>query len=137
MEVKTWRDCQDVVIEHFPYKGKQNKVNGISIRWLSKHGDDGHGYPEYGLRFFTAKPGGEIPIHSHFYHQTMYILSGEFECWSFDSATDGLKEKAICGPGSFIYVPSLEPHGMRNTSDAEEATFLCCICNVYEDEPGM
>ncbi|MBW1711899.1 MAG: cupin domain-containing protein [Deltaproteobacteria bacterium] len=134
MEVKAWRDCQDVVIEKFPYKGKQNKVTGISIRWLSKHGDDGNGYPEYGLRFFTAKPGGEIPIHNHFYHQTMYILSGEFECWSFDPDTDELKEKKICGPGSVVYVPSQEPHGMKNTSDTKEATFLCCICNVYEDE---
>jgi len=134
MEVTAWRDCQDVVIEKFPYKGKQNKVTGISIRWLSKHGDDGNGYPEYGLRFFTAKPGGEIPIHNHFYHQTMYILSGEFECWSFDPDTDELKEKKICGPGSVVYVPSQEPHGMKNTSDTKEATFLCCICNVYEDE---
>ena len=135
MQINHWKDCEDVVIEKFPYKGKQNPVNGISIRWLSKFGDDGQGYPEYGLRFFTAKPNGEIPIHSHFYHQTMYILTGEFECWSFDNETDEMKEKKICGPGSFIYVPSMEPHGMRNTSDTEEATFLCCIANVYvEDE---
>jgi len=23
---------------------------------------------------------------------------------------------------------------MKNLSETEEATFLCCICNVYEDE---
>jgi hypothetical protein len=28
----------------------------------------------------------------------------------------------------------MEPHGMKNLSEIEEATFLCCICNVYEDE---
>lgn len=134
MEVKHWKECPDKTIDKFPYKGKQNDVKGISIRWLSKSGDDGNGYPEYGLRFFTAKPGGEIPIHNHFYHQTMYILSGEFECWSFDPKTDEITQKDICGPGCFIYVPSMEPHGMRNTSDTEEATFLCCIANVYENE---
>ena len=134
MEVKTWQECEDVAIDKFPYRGKMNDVKGISIRWLSKCGDDGNGYPEYGLRFFTAKPGGEIPIHSHFYHQTMYILTGEFECWSFNPETDEMSEKEICGPGSFVYVPSMEPHGMKNTSDTEEATFLCCIANVYEED---
>jgi quercetin dioxygenase-like cupin family protein len=33
-----------------------------------------------------------------------------------------------------IHVPSLEPHGMKNISDSETATFLCCICNVYDNE---
>ncbi len=72
-------------------------VIGTSVRWLSKCGDDGHGYPEYGLRHFTIQPGGSIPIHSHFYNQTMYILTGEFECWAFDSETDQIVEKAIGG----------------------------------------
>ena len=127
-------DCLDVKIEKFPYRGKMLPVKGISVRWLSKTGDDGNGYPEYGLRLFTAQPGGEIPIHNHFYHQTMYILSGQFECWSFDPETDTLKDKKLCGPGSSIYIPSMEPHGMKNVSDTEPATFLCCICNVYEKE---
>jgi quercetin dioxygenase-like cupin family protein len=80
----------------------------------SKHGDDGQGYPEYGLRFFTIQPGGQIPIHNHFYHQTMFILSGDFECWDFDPETDEIKEKFICGPGTAVYISSLAPHGMKN-----------------------
>jgi hypothetical protein len=28
----------------------------------------------------------------------------------------------------------MEPHSIRNLSEKEEATFLCCIANVYEDE---
>jgi quercetin dioxygenase-like cupin family protein len=83
-------DVTDIKIEKFPYKGKMNEVIGTSVRWLSKHGDDGHGYPEYGLRLFTIQPGGQIPIHNHFYHQTMYILDGEFECWAFDAKSDQL-----------------------------------------------
>ena len=133
MQVVHWQDCEDTKIEKFPYRDKINEVIGTSVRWLSKHGDDGHGYPEYGLRFFTIQPGGQIPIHNHFYHQTMFIVSGEFECWNFDPETDEIKEKFICGPGTSVYIPSLAPHGMKNISD-QTGTFLCCICNVYDDQ---
>jgi len=136
MKTTHFKDCEDKKIDKFPYKGKMNDVIGTSIRWMSQHGDDGHGNPDYGLRFFTIQPGGQIPIHNHFYHQTMYIRSGEFECWSFDAETDELVKKKICGPGTSIYIPSLEPHGMKNTTD-EPATFLCCICNVYDEEETL
>ena len=134
MEILNWKDSVDVKVEKIPYKNKMSDVSGISVRWLSKFGEDDSGRPEYGLRLFTAQPGGEIPIHNHFYIQTMYILSGQFECWSFDPQTSELVEKKICGPGDVIYVPSMEPHGMRNVSESDPATFLCCICNVYEDQ---
>ena len=136
MEVHNYKDCEDVKIDKFPYRGEMWDVIGTSIRWLSKHGDDGNGYPEYGLRFFTIQPGGQIPIHNHFYHQTMYILEGKFECWQFDPETDKIAQKKETGPGDFVYVPSMEPHGMKNIGD-EPATFLCCICNVYDEEEGL
>ena len=47
---------------------------------------------------------------------------------------DEMVEKVICGPGDSIYIPSMEPHGMKNASKTEPGTFLCCICNVYEDK---
>lgn len=134
MDVLNWKNSDDVEVKKFLYRDKMYDVKGISVRWLSKFGEDDMGLPEYGLRFFTAQPGGEIPIHNHFYIQSMYILSGQFECWRFDSETDELVEKHMCGPGDVIYVPSMEPHGMRNVSESEPATFLCCICNVYEQD---
>ena len=134
MIVQKALDVEDVKIETFPYKGKPYDVKGISVRWLSKCGDDGHGYPEYGLRLFTAAPGGEIPIHNHFYHQTMYILSGRFLCFEYDQETDQPTREVECGPGAAIYIPSMEPHGMKNLSDSEPGTFLCCIANVYEEQ---
>jgi quercetin dioxygenase-like cupin family protein len=133
MQVLNWKDCEDVKIEKFPYRGKPYDVKGISVRWLSKAGQDDSGYPEYGLRYFTAQPGGEIPIHNHFYHQTMYIVSGSFECYQYDSETDQVVKKVICNPGDAIFIPSMEPHGMKNLSDTEPGAFLCCICNVYEE----
>jgi quercetin dioxygenase-like cupin family protein len=134
MDLVKWKDVEDVKIAKFPYKGKPYDVKGISVRWLSKFGDDGTGYPEYGLRLFTAQPGGEIPIHNHFYIQTMYILSGRFECYQFDPKTDQKAKSCVAAAGDTVVVPSTEPHGMRNLSDTEPATFLCCICNVYEKE---
>jgi quercetin dioxygenase-like cupin family protein len=137
MNIVFWKDCEDKKIDKFPYRGKMHDVFGTSVRWLSKAGDDGHGYPEYGLRLFTIEPNGQIPIHNHFYHQTMYILDGEFECWSFDSKTDALVEKKTCGAGVSVYIPSMEPHGMKNMGSSP-GHFLCCICNVYdEDEPVL
>ena len=133
MEVLNFKDCEDVVIEKFPFKGRDLEVKGTSIRWLSRAGDDGTGYPEYGLRFFTIQPGGEIPIHNHFYHQTMYILSGTFECYQYDLDTEKVMQTKAAEAGDFVYVPSMEPHGMKNTGSAP-GTFLCCIANVYEDK---
>jgi quercetin dioxygenase-like cupin family protein len=121
-----------IKIDKVQYKNQYYKVKGVTLQWLSKHGQDHTGNPEYGLRLFTIEPGGEIPIHHHFYHQTMYILTGSFECWAYDTKTDQLKETIIARPGDCVYVPSMEAHGMKNLSDTKAGTFLCCICNVYE-----
>ena len=133
MDILNFKDCKEVKVDKFPFKGGMRDVTGTSIRWLSQYGDDGTGYPEYGLRHFTIQPGGEIPIHNHFYHQTMYILTGRAECWQFDLETEEKMQTKLTGPGDFIYVPSMEPHGMKNAGD-EPLTFLCCIANVYETD---
>ncbi|MFH1102186.1 MAG: cupin domain-containing protein [Pseudomonadota bacterium] len=135
MKIANYKDYEDKKIEKFPFKEKVRPVVGTSIRWLSQYGDDGTGYPEYGLRYFTIEPAGEIPIHNHFYHQTMFILSGKAECYQYDYDTEKVVVKKITGPGDFIYVPSMEPHGMKNIGN-EPLTFLCCIANVYDGEKG-
>ncbi len=66
--------------------------------------------------------------------QTMYVLSGRFECWRFDPQTDELLATVEVGPGDYIYIPSLEPHGMKNLSDEQAGSFLCCIANLYQDQ---
>jgi len=103
-------------------------VRDVGIRWLSQAGPDDS--PEYGLRFFTAGPGGEIPIHNHFYVQTMYILSGRMVVYSYDRETDEQISEWTVAPNEIIFVPSMEPHRMRNASKTEDATVLCCIANV-------
>jgi len=104
----------------------------VWIRWLSQAGPEGA--PEYGLRFFTIGPAGSIPIHNHLYYQTMYILSGRLLITSHDKKTDQKTEEKIMGPNDFVFIPTMEPHSMKNLSDQEEVTFLCCIANVYEED---
>jgi quercetin dioxygenase-like cupin family protein len=116
MIVMNVNDKKDQKIESYPYRGKPLPVKDVWIRWLSQAGPDGA--PEYGLRFFTIGPSGEIPIHNHLYYQTMYILSGHVKCFKHD----------------FIFIPTMEVHSMKNVSDKENVTFLCCIANVYEEE---
>jgi quercetin dioxygenase-like cupin family protein len=132
MDVLKIDELKDNKIESFPYKGRPLEVKGVSVRWLSREGEDESGQPEYGLRLFTVEPGGEIPIHKHLYMQTMYFLSGRFECFEYDSETDEVVSGVVCGPGEVVFVPGMEPHGMRNVSDTETGQFLCCICTLYD-----
>ncbi len=132
MNILNVNDTEEKKIENFPYRGKKLEVKKVGIRWLSQAGPEES--PDYGLRFFTIGPGGEIPIHKHFYMQTMYMLTGNLIVYSHDQETDAVIHEQTVGPNDFIFVPSMEPHSMRNESDFEGATFLCCIANVYEDE---
>ena len=132
MIVMNVNDKKDQKIETYPYKGKPLQVKNVCIRWLSQAGPEG--LPEYGLRFFTIGPGGEIPIHNHLYYQTMYILSGRLSVVSYNAKTDQKVEEKIMGANDFVFIPTMEPHSMKNLSDKENVTFLCCIANVYEEE---
>jgi len=125
-------DTRKNKIETFPYKGKPYEVRNVWIQWLSQTGPQGS--PDYGLRFFTIGARGEIPIHNHSYVQTMYILSGQIAVASHDLETDDTIEEKILGPNDFVFIPSMEPHSMRNLSDEEDVTFLCCIANIHEDQ---
>jgi quercetin dioxygenase-like cupin family protein len=132
MLVKQAQDVEERKITTYPYKGKPLPVKETYIRWLSQAGPKDS--PEYGLRFFTLGPGGEIPIHNHQYYQTMYILSGKLSATSHDAKTDAPVEEKTLAPGDFIFVPSMEPHSIRNLSATERATFLCCIGVVCTEE---
>jgi quercetin dioxygenase-like cupin family protein len=132
MIVMNVNEKADSKIETYPYKGKPLPVKDVWIRWLSQAGPERA--PEYGLRFFTIGPGGEIPIHNHLYYQTMYILSGQVRCFQHDPKTDQIVEEKSLGPNDFIFIPTMEVHSMKNVSDKKIVTFLCCIANVDEEE---
>ncbi len=128
-------DVEEAQVGAVRYKMASADAKDVRVRWLSRVGRDSEGSPTYGLRLFTVGPSGEIPVHNHSYVQTMYIVSGQFECWSFDPDTDQIIDKRICGPGDMVYIESMEPHGMRNNSETEPGRFLCCICTL--DAPAV
>jgi len=132
MKIQNVREAEERPVERFPFKGIQREVKKVGIRWLSQAGPPDS--PDYGLRFFTVGPQGEIPIHNHFYFQTMYMLTGSLSVRSHKPDTEEVIHEQEAGPGDVIFVPSMEPHSMKNLSGDEEATFLCCIANVYEDD---
>ncbi|MFH1060127.1 MAG: cupin domain-containing protein [Pseudomonadota bacterium] len=124
-------DVEKRKIEKFPYKGKEYDVKSVWIQWLSSVGPAET--PEYGLRLFTVGPGGEIPIHKHFYYQTMFMLKGNLIGYAYDQETDALLSETPIGPNELAFIPSMQPHRFVNPSQDEECLFLCCIANVYED----
>jgi quercetin dioxygenase-like cupin family protein len=130
MIVHNVNEKPDQRIESYPYKGKPYPVKDVCIRWLSQAGPEDS--PEYGLRYFTIGPNGEVPIHNHLYYQTMYILTGRLRCFQYDPNTDKVVDEKILAPNDFIFIPTMEVHSMRNESDKEPVTFLCCIANVFE-----
>jgi len=125
-------DKQEQKIETYPYKGVPIPVKDVWIRWLSQVAPGGS--VEYGLRYFTMGPGGEIPIHNHLYYQTMYILNGKVRCFRHDPPTDRIVEEKVLGPNDFIFIPTMEVHSMKNESSEDPVNFLCCIANVYEED---
>jgi quercetin dioxygenase-like cupin family protein len=132
MRVSNAKHALNTKIEVYPYKDTKYVVKDVWVRWLSQAGPEDN--PEYGLRFFTVGPQGEIPIHKHFFYQTMYILTGSLLVYSYDSDTDEKNQEMTAGPNDVVFIPSMEPHSAYNPSDTEECTFLCCIANVYEEE---
>ncbi len=131
MDILSAEAVQERPIEKFPYRGIPREVKKVTIKWLSQAGAADS--PEYGLRLFKVGPLGEIPIHNHFYVQTMYMLKGSLVVRSHDPETEAVVQEKEAPPGTVIFVPSMEPHSMVNKSPSEEATFLCCIANVYEE----
>ena len=63
MDAKNVKNVEGIKVQQIGYKGENREVKGVTIRWLSKSGQDENGQPEYGLRHFTVEPGGEIPAH--------------------------------------------------------------------------
>jgi quercetin dioxygenase-like cupin family protein len=128
-----YKDVAPIQVKKINYQGKDFEVKGASIRWLTHKNLGGDEYQHnHALRHFTVAPKGEVPIHQHKYTQIMYVLSGK--ALSTALSKDGDKEEREIGPGDFVYNYSLEPHGLKNLSDAEPVVFLCCIDCVGDKE---
>ena len=91
-------------------------VQGAKIRWLI---GEREGAEEFATRVVTLEKGGEIPLHSHPVVHQQFVLKGNGVVLS----EEGERE---LHPGDFVFVPSNENHGLRNTGD-EDFELICCI----------
>lgn len=88
-----------------------------TIQWLIT--DKNAGAPNYFMRRFVIKPGGEIFKHSHNWEHEIYCLQGE-------GIIGAGNEEQKMKKDMFAYVPPNIEHWYRNESN-EDWVFLCII----------
>lgn len=118
------KDVEEREVKTLLSKGQSRHVEGTTIKWLSRVGEPT--LPEYGLRFFTTRPSGYVPVHQHPYAETVIIMSGNMITAHYNDNEEPIEEREL-GPGEYFYVAPMEIHSMKNVG-TEDATFLCCIC---------
>lgn len=91
-------------------------ARGAGIQWLLSQKE---GVPHFYMRLITVEPGGIIPLHSHEVIHEMFILKGKGAVLLED-------REVPFEEGSFIYMPSQQIHGTKNTG-SETVQFICCI----------
>jgi quercetin dioxygenase-like cupin family protein len=91
-------------------------ARGAGIQWLLGKKDR---VPHFYMRLVTVDPDGVIPLHQHEVIHEMFIVKGKGAVLHPDGETS-------VNEGDFIYMPSMEIHGTRNTG-TEPLQFICCI----------
>jgi mannose-6-phosphate isomerase-like protein (cupin superfamily) len=107
-----------------PGEGRTVHVVGDTYRFLAVGGDTDRGYF---LMEATTPPGGGPPLHYHTREEEgFYILDGEFEF-----AADG--ETVRAGPGTFLTLPKLSRHMLKNVGDRPGRMLVLCAPAGIED----
>lgn len=91
-------------------------AKGVTIRWLTSEKD---GAVIFYTRHVTIKEGGTIPLHSHPQEHQQFVLKGQ-------GVISTENRKVELRPGSFVYIPGNEKHGMENTGDGD-LEIICCV----------
>lgn len=105
---KIVKKISDVVEEKVEIEGSKNAF----IRWLIRG-------PNFALRYFRIKKGGNSPRHHHPYEHEIYVLSGKGKVYIDGEETDFEKD-------FFIYVPPDKDHQIINIGESD-LEFLCII----------
>ncbi|MHA1821869.1 MAG: cupin domain-containing protein [Promethearchaeota archaeon] len=109
-------------MKHFHYyESEENKVYDYhSKKTTIRVFIDKNEAPNFIMRRFEIKPGGQIGVHSHPYEHEIYILKGELYLLG-DS-----DKKELVTADEFVYIPPNEPHGYLNEG-SKVAAFICVI----------
>jgi len=89
---------------------------GVKRRWLITRET---GAENFFMRLYEVEPGGFTPLHSHPWEHEVFILEGE-------GVAVGGSEECELREGDVLFIPSGEPHQLRNESD-KILKFLCLI----------
>lgn len=108
-------------MKHFHYDEVENETvpppaEGVKVRRLLT---EEKGAPNFAMRLFEVKPGGQTPFHTHPWEHEVFILEGSGVAVSKDGETP-LK------PRDVVLVSPDEEHNFRNTGD-KPLKFLCLI----------
>ncbi len=83
------------------------------------------------LQLAVLPPGARAKAHSHKDHESaVYVISGHLILWF----GEGLREKAVAGPGDFVYIPPEVPHLPMNLSKTEPAVTVLARTDPNEQE---
>ena len=89
-----------------------NPAKGTSIQVMVPEG------PNFVLRVFTVKPGGNTPRHRHPFEHEVYVLAGR-------GRVEGDREAEI-GPGDAVFIPDNDLHCFVNAG-ADDLKFICVV----------
>ncbi len=95
----------------------------ITIRWLVNRD---MGANHFAMRYFEMAPGARVAPHSHEGEHEVFILEGK-------GVMKGGDDERVIGPGSVVFVPSNELHGLRNDGE-ETLRYLCCLSFAEESQ---
>ncbi len=106
------KDTKEIQLSKVEMEGAKDAY----MAWLI---DDRDAPVSFAMRIFRIKPGGRIPIHTHWYYHEIYCLEGEGRVKVGD-------EEFILRAGMVAYVPPDVPHSYENTGE-KDWVFLCMI----------
>jgi quercetin dioxygenase-like cupin family protein len=103
---------QDIKAE----KIEEGVEGDVYIRWLITKET---GAENFAMRYFEVKPGGQAGPHSHSWEHEVFILEGQ-------GVMKGGEEEFEVRPGSVVFIPSDEPHQLKNSGDLT-MKYLCLV----------
>src|SRR5271169_5666904 len=78
------------------------------------------GCPNYAMRIMEFEPGGHTALHAHEEEHEFYFLKGEPAYVDCNGNETSLK------PGDMVFVPSNEPHQLKNLGKTE----MLVVCTI-------
>lgn len=93
-----------------------NEIKGVEKRVLIGKNLEA---PNFVMRLFSVKPGGNSPLHTHDWEHEVFIVKG-------DASVVTGEGEVLATAGSYVYVPANVEHQFKNNTD-EVLEFICVI----------